>query len=49
MKTGDIWLAQLDPTVGSTLDRARWVNCMGALRRSTLAVTLANLQAVFAP
>ncbi len=105
MKTGDIWLAQLDPTVGSeiqktrpcvvispndmnahlhtvvvapmttrsrparfrialtfqgkqglivldqirTLDRARLVKRMGAVRVATLAVTLQTLQAMFAP
>ena len=105
MKTGDIWLAQIDPTVGSeiqktracvvispgemnahlrtvivapmttgarparfripltfqgkqglivldqirTLDRARLVKRMGALRPSTLAATLQTLQAMFAP
>ena len=105
MKTGDIWLAQLDPTVGSeihearpcvvispddmnvhlrtvivapmttgsqparfrialtfqgkqglivldqirTLDRARLVKRLGALRPATLAATLQVLQAMFAP
>lgn len=105
MKTGDIWLAQLDPTVGGeiqkprpcvvispddmnahlrtiivvpmtigsrparfrialtfqgkqglilldqvrTLDRARLVKRMGALRPVTLAATLQTLQAMFAP
>jgi mRNA interferase MazF len=105
MKTGDIWLAQLDPTVGGeiqktrpcvvispddmnahlrtvmvapmatgsrparfrialtfqgkqglilldqvrTLDRARLVKRMGALRPVTLAATLKTLQAMFAP
>lgn len=105
MKAGDIWLAQLDPTVGSelqktrpcvvvspdemnahlrtvivapmttgsrpaafrvaltfqgksglivldqirTLDRARLVKRMGALRPQTLAATLHTLQAMFAP
>ena len=105
MKTGDIWLAQLDPTVRSeiqktrpcvvispgemnahlrtvivapmttgsrparfripltfqggqglivldqirTLDRARLVKRLGALRPSTLATTLLTLQAMFAP
>ncbi len=105
MKTGDIWLAQLDPTVGRkvqttgpcvvispgelndhlrtvivapmttgsrlarfripltfegqqslivldqirTLDRARLVKRLGALRPSTLASTLLTLQALFAP
>jgi mRNA interferase MazF len=105
MKTGDIWLAQLDTTVGSeiqktrpcivispgemnahlrtvivapmntgsraahfripltfqgrqglivldqlrTLDRARLIKRLGALRPSTLAATLQTLQAMFAP
>lgn len=105
MKTGEIWLAQLDPTVGSeiqktrpcvvvspddmnahlrtvivapmttasrparfritltfqgkqglilldqvrTVDRARLVKRMGALRPATLAATLQTLQAMFAP
>ncbi len=105
MKTGDIWLAQLDPTVGGeiqktrpcvvispddmnahlrtvmvapmatgsrparfrigltfqgkqglilldqvrTLDRARLVKRMGALRPVTLTATLKTLQAMFAP
>ena len=105
MKAGDIWLAQLDPTVGSeiqktrpcvvispddlnahlrtvivapmstgsrparfritltfqgkqglilldevrTLDRARLVKRLGALRPVTLAATLQTLQAKFAP
>ena len=105
MKAGDIWLAQLDPTVGSeiqktrpcvvispgdmnahlrtvivapmttgssparfrialtfhgkqglivldqirTLDRARLVKRLGALRASTLALTLQTLQNMFAP
>lgn len=105
MKAGDIWLAQLDPTVGSeiqemrpcvvvspddmnahlrtvivapmttgsrpagfrvpltfqgkqglivldqirTLDRARLVKRLGALRAPTLALTLQTLQAMFAP
>lgn len=105
MKSGDIWLAQLDPTVGSeirktrpcvivspeemnahlrtvivapmttgakpahfrialtfqgkqglivldqirTVDRARLIRRLGALRPSTLAVTLRTLQAMFAP
>lgn len=105
MKTGEIWLAQLDPTVGSeirktrpcvvispddmnqhlrtvivapmttgsrpagfrvtltfqgkqglvvldqirTLDRARLVKRLGALRPPTLALTLQTLQAMFAP
>ena len=105
MKTGDIWLAQLDPTVGSeiqktrpcvvispqemndhmrtvivapmttgsrsahfripltfqgqpglivldqvcTLDKTRLVKRLGALRPSTLALTLNTLQAMFAP
>lgn len=105
MKTGDIWLAQLDPTVGSeiqkthpcvvispddmnahlhtvivapmitgsrparfrvaltfqgkqglivldqkrTLDRARLVRRLGALRPATLAATLQTLQAMFSP
>ncbi len=105
MKAGDIWLAQLDPTVGSeiqktrpcvvispddlnahlrtvivapmstgsrparfritltfqgkqglilldevrTLDRARLVKRLGALRPVTLAATLQTLQAMFAP
>ncbi len=105
MKTGHIWLAQLDPTVGSkiqktrpcvvispddmnahlhtvivapmttgsrparfrialtlqgkqglilldqvrTLDRARLVKRLGALRPVTLATTLQTLQAMFAP
>jgi mRNA interferase MazF len=105
MKTGDIWLAQLDPTLGSeiqktrpcvvisppemndhlrtvivapmttgsrpahfripltfqgqqglivldqirTLDRARLVKRLGALRPVTLASTLQTLQAMFAP
>ena len=105
MKTGDIWLAQLDPTVGSeiqktrpcvvvspddmnahlrtvivapmatawrparfrialtfqgkhglvvldqmrTLDRARLVKRLGALRPATLAATLQTLQAMFSP
>jgi mRNA interferase MazF len=105
MKTGEIWLAQLDPTVGSeirktrpcvvvspnemndhlhtvvvapmttgsrpasfrvaltfqgkqglmvldqlrTLDRARLVQRLGALRPATLAATLQTLQAMFAP
>lgn len=105
MKVGDIWLAQLDPTVGSeiqkrrpcvvispdemnahlhtvivapmttgsrparfrialtfqgkqglvmldqirTLDRARLVKRLSALRPVTLAVTLQTLQAMFAP
>lgn len=105
MKAGDIWLAQLDPTVGSeiqktrpcvvvspndmndhlrtvivapmstgsrpaafrvgltfqgkqglivldqirTLDRARMVKRLGALRPQTLAVTLQTLQSMFAP
>ena len=105
MKAGDIWLAQLDPTVGSeiqktrpcvvvspddmnahlrtvivapmttgwrpagfrialtfqgkqglilldqvrTLDRARLVERLGALRPVTLAATLQTLQAMFAP
>lgn len=105
MKAGEIWLAQLDPTVGSeiqktrpcvvvspdemnvhlrtvivapmttgsrparfrialtfqgkqglilldqirTLDRARLVKRMGALRPATLAATLRTLQAMFAP
>ncbi len=105
MKTGDIWLAQLDPTVGGeiqktrpcvlispddinahlrtvivapmttgsrparfrialtfqgkqglilldqvrTLDSARLVKRMGALRPVTLAATLQTLQAMFAP
>lgn len=104
MKQGDIWLAQLDPTVGSeirktrpcvvvspddmnahlrtiivapmttgsrlagfripltfqgkqglivldqmrTLDRARLVKRLGALRAQTLGVTLQTLQAMFA-
>ena len=103
MKTGEIWLAQIDPTVGSeiqktrpcvlispddmnahlrtvivapmttgspparfrialtfqgkqglivldqirTLDRARLVKRMGALRPATLAATLQTLQAMF--
>ena len=105
MEAGDIWLAQLDPTVGSeiqktrpcvvispkemnahlrtvivapmttgskpahfrmpltfkgkqglimldqirTLDRARLIKRLGALRPSTLAATLETLQAMFAP
>ena len=105
MKAGDIWLAQLDPTVGSeiqktrpcvvvspddinahlrtvivapmttgsrparfrialsfqgkkglilldqvrTLDRARLVKRLGALRPVTLSATLQTLQAMFAP
>lgn len=105
MKAGDIWLAQLDPTVGSenqktrpcvvispdktkahlrtvmvapmttgsrptrfrialtlqgkqglilldqvrTVDRARLVKRMGALRPATLAAALRTLQAMFAP
>ena len=105
MKAGDIWLAHLDPTVGSeiqktrpcvvispdemnahlrtvivapmttgsrpaafrvpltfqgkrglivldqirTLDRVRLVKKLGALRASTLALTLQTLQAMFAP
>ncbi len=105
MKTGDIWLAQLDPTVGSeiqktrpcvvisppemndhlrtvivapmttgsrlahfripltfqgqqglivldqirTLDRARLVKRLGALRPATLLANLQTLQAMFAP
>jgi len=105
MKAGEIWLAQLDPTVGSaipktrpcvvaspvemnehlrtvivapmttgsrpagfripltfqgkqgrivldqirTIDRARLVERLGALRPSTLAVTQRTLQAMFAP
>jgi len=105
MKTGDIWLAQLDPAVGSeiqktrpcvvispddmnahlhtvivapmttgwrparfrialtfqgkqglivldpirTLDRARLVKRLGALRPATLAATLQTVQAMFAP
>jgi mRNA interferase MazF len=105
MKAGDIWLVQLDPTVGSeiqktrpcvvispedmnahlrtvivapmttgsrparfrialtfqgkqglilldqvrTLDRARLVKRLGALRPVTLAATLQTLQAMFAP
>ena len=105
MKAGDIWLAQLDPAVGSeiqktrpcvvispdemnahlrtvivapmttgsrpaafrvpltfqgkrglivldqirTLDRVRLVKKLGALRASTLALTLQTLQAMFAP
>ena len=105
MKTGDIWLVQLDPTVGSeiqktrpcvvvspndmnahlrtvivapmttgsrparfrialkfqgkhglilldqirTLDRARLVKRLGALRPTTLAATLQTLQAMFSP
>ena len=105
MKAGDIWLAQLDPTVGSeiqktrpcvvispddmnmhlrtvivapmttasrparfrialtfqgkqglilldqvrTLDRARLVKRLGALRPATLSATLQTLQAMFAP
>ena len=105
MKTGEIWLANLDPTVGSeiqktrpcvvispdemndhlrtvivapmttgsrpagfrvaltfqgqqglilldqlrTLDRARLVKRLGALRPTTLAGTLQTLQAMFAP
>lgn len=105
MKTGEIWLAQLDPTVGSeiqktrpcvvmspdemnahlrtvivapmttgsrparfripvtfqgkhglivldqlrTLDRARLVKRLGALRPSTLLATLRTLQDMFAP
>jgi len=105
MKAGEIWLAQLDPTVGSeiqktrscvvispdelnanlrtvivapmttgsrparfrialtfqgkqglilldqirTLDRARLVKRLGALRPVTLAATLQTLQAMFAP
>ena len=105
MNAGDIWLAQLDPTVGSeiqktrpcvvvspnemnnhlrtvivapmttgsrpaafrvgltfqgkqglivldqirTLDRARLVKRLGALRPQTLAVTLQTLQSMFAP
>jgi len=105
MKTGEIWLAQLDPTVGGevqntrpcvvvspaemnahlrtvivapmatgsrpagfrialtfqskqglivldqlrTLDKARLVKRMGALRPATLAATLQTLQAMFAP
>lgn len=105
MKTGDIWLAQLDPTVGSeiqktrpcvvispdemnahlrtvivapmttgarparfrialrfqgkqglilldqirTLDRARLVKRLGALRPGTLGATRQTLQAMFAP
>lgn len=105
MKAGDIWLAQLDPTVGSeiqktrpcvvvsplemnthlrtvivapmttgsrpaafrvavtfqgkqglivldqvgTLDRARLVKRLGALRPPTLALTLQTLQSMFAP
>ena len=105
MKAGDIWLAQLDPTVGGeiqktrpcvvispddinahlrtvivapmttgsrparfrialtfqgkqglilldqlrTLDRARLVKRMGALRPVTLTATLQTLQAMFAP
>lgn len=105
MKTGDIWLAQLDSTVGSeiqktrpcvvvspdemnahlrtvivapmttgsrpagfriavtfqgkhglvvldqirTLDRARLVKRLGALRPQTLGATLRTLQAMFAP
>ena len=105
MNAGDIWLAQLDPTVGSeiqktrpcvvvspnemnnhlrtvivapmttgsrpaafrvgltfqgkqglivldqirTLDRARMVKRLGALRPQTLAVTLQTLQSMFAP
>jgi mRNA interferase MazF len=105
MKAGDIWLAQLDPTVGSkiqktrpcvvispddmnahlrtvivapmatgsrparfrialtfqgkqglilldqvrTLDRARLIKRLGALRPVTLAATLQTLQAMFAP
>jgi mRNA interferase MazF len=105
VKAGDIWLAQLDPTVGSeiqkthpyvvvspvemytylrtvivapmtagsrpaafrvavafqgkqglivldqvrTLDRARLVKRLGALRPPTLALTLQTLQSMFAP
>lgn len=105
MKTGDIWLAQLDPTVGSeiqktrpcvvisphelnahlrtvivapmttgsrparfrvpltfqgkqglivldqirTLDRARLIKRVGALREPTLTTTLQTLQAMFSP
>jgi mRNA interferase MazF len=105
MKAGDIWLAQLDPTVGSeiqktrpcvvispddmnahlrtvivapmttgsrparfrigltfqgkqglilldqvrSLDRARLIKRLGALRPVTLAATLQTLQAMFAP
>ena len=105
MKTGEIWLAQLDPTLGSeirktrpcvvisptemnahlrtvivapmttgsrpagfrvplmfqgkqglivldqirTLDRARLVKRLGALRPPTLALALRTLQAMFAP
>lgn len=105
MKCGDIWLAQLDPTVGSeirktrpcvvispdemnahlrtvivapmttgskpahfrialtfqgkqglivldqirTVDRARLIRRLGALRPSTLAAALRTLQAMFAP
>ena len=105
MKVGEIWLAQLDPTLGSeikktrpcvvispddmnahlrtvivapmttgsrsarfrialslqgkqglivldqirTLDRARLVKRLGALRPATLAATLQTLQAMFAP
>ena len=105
MKTGEIWLAQLDPTLGSeikttrpcivispddmnahlrtvivapmttgsrparfrialsfqgqqglivldqirTLDRARLVKRLGALRAPTLALTLQTLQNMFAP
>jgi mRNA interferase MazF len=105
MKTGEIWLAQLDPTVGGefqktrlcvvvspdvmnaylrtvivapmttglrpagfrialtfqgkqglilldqtrTLDRARLVKRLGALRPATLTATLRTLQAMFAP
>jgi len=105
IKTGDIWLAQLDPTLGSeiqktrpcvvispndmnehlrtmivapmttgsrpaafripvtfqgktglivldqvrTLDRARLVKRLGALRAPTLTTTLQTLQAMFAP
>ena len=47
MKTGDIWLAQLDPTVGSEIQKTR--PRLGALRPLTLAATLQTLQAMFAP
>ena len=41
MKAGDIWLAQLD--------RVRLVKRLGGLRAPTLALTLRNLQSMFAP
>jgi len=49
MKAGDIWLAQLDPTVGSEIQKTRPCVVISPDETQTLATMLRTLQAMFAP